>query len=175
MRGKRSDLYSGLTADLVRELYCYDPVTGKVTRKIKRGTRWPAGEEVGTVGENGYRYFNIGSRLYLAHRIIWLYVYGYLPDSDIDHINRNRDDNQLVNLREATRGQNNINSRLQKNNTSGFKGAYYDNRRDCWYAEIWVNNKKQFLGRFDSAEAAGAAYSAAAILHFGEFAEGLKQ
>lgn len=160
-----------LSADLVRELFLYDPLTGKITRRIKRGFRWLEGEEVGSVSESGYRYVSVNSVLYLAHRIIWLYIHGYIPDCDIDHKNRNRDDNRLENLREASRGQNNINSGLQKNNTSGFKGAYYDKRRNCWYAEIWVENKKKFLGRFSTASDAGAAYVAAAKLYFGEFAK----
>lgn len=171
MRGVARPIYEELSSDLVRELYNYDPATGVLTRKIKRGTRWKKGEVAGSLGNNGYYYVSVNSRLYLLHRIVWIYVYGSLPDSDIDHINRNRGDNRIANLRVATRGQNNINSKLQHNNTSGYKGAYYDKRRDCWYAEIWVNNKKRFLGRHTSAESAGMAYKDAARKFFGEFAE----
>lgn len=168
MKGKRGDLYAGLAAELVRELFAYDSETGRLTRKISNGPKWKIGSVAGGVGENGYRYVSVNKKMYLAHRLIWLHVYGEFPDSDIDHKNRNRDDNRIANLRLATRGQNNINSAKQKNNTSGFKGAYFDRRRNCWYAEIWVDNKKKFLGRFETATSAGAAYVEAAKRYFGE-------
>ena len=170
MRGKVSDIHSGITVDLVRKLYVYDPDTDNVRRRIGRGTRWHKGELVGTLGLNGYRYISINRKMYLAHRIVWLLHYGRWPVSDVDHINGNRDDNRIVNLREATRSENNINSIIPSNNTSGHKGCYYDKRRDCWYAEIWVNKKKVYLGRFESAQSAGDAYQAAAKKHYGEFA-----
>lgn len=170
MSGKPTDMYCGLTQARLKEAYNYDSETGFLTRKVDCGTRWRRGEIVGTIQVNGYRSVSLGSRRFLAHRLIWLYVFGRWPAADIDHINRNRDDNRISNLREATRGQNNINSKVQHNNTSGYKGAYYDRRRKCWYAEIWVNNQKIFLGRYETAANAGAAYLEAAKKYFGEFA-----
>jgi len=170
MRGKVSDMHSGLTVDLVREFYNYDSATGNIKRRVGRGTRWYKGEIVGTVGKNGYRYIGINRKLYLAHRVAWLIYHGRWPVADIDHINGDKDDNRMANLREATRSENNINSITPRNNTSGHKGCYYDKRRSCWYAEIWVNKKKIFLGRFDSSQEAGEAYQAAAQKYYGEFA-----
>lgn len=164
-----SDIHSNLTIDLLREIYNYEPDSGKITRRVNRG-KWKSGSQVGTIGKNGYRYVGINGKLYLAHRLIWLYVYGRWPVADIDHINRNRDDNRLANLREANRSENNINSKIQHNNTSGYKGAYYEKRRDYWYSEIWVNSKKIYLGSYGTAKEAGKVYEAAAKKYYGSFA-----
>lgn len=163
----------------VRELllaaYSYDPKTGIITSRVTTGSgknwqtyRWKSGRVVGTSLRSGYRVISSKGRQILAHRAIWVMVYGVNPDCDIDHINGDKTDNRLANLRLATRGQNNINSLKQRNNTSGHKGTYYDKRRGCWYAEIWVDNQKKYLGRFSTAEEGGEAYLAAAKKYFGE-------
>ena len=93
---------------------------------------------------------------------------------DIDHAdgtglnNRRRGDNS--NLREATRQQNQFNQRRAKNNTSGFKGVSPDKRRRKWQATISIEGKNRFLGRFDSPEAAAAAYREASSCAYAEFA-----
>ena len=150
--------------------YAYDPDTGIIKSILTTGNkkRWKAGRIVGSKMKNGYLYITLNRRQILSHRAIWVMVYGVNPDCDIDHINGDREDNRLTNLRLATRGQNNINSLKQRNNTSGHKGAYYDKRRGYWNAEIWVDNKKKYLGGFPTAEEAGAAYLAAAKKYFGE-------
>lgn len=101
---------------------------------------------------------------------MWFWVKGYWPKVDIDHKNGNRDDNRIENLRLAVRSENNINSVIPKNNTSGYKGAYLDKRRGRWASEIWVFKRKKFLGYFDSAAEAGKAYAEAAKDFYGEFA-----
>lgn len=159
------------------EKYSYDPNTGALTTKSSTGggrnwttKRWKSGRLVGSKRKNGYLVISLSGKQILAHRAIWIMVHGKYPACDIDHINGDKSDNRLANLRLANRGQNNVNSPLQKNNTSGYKGAYFDKRRHCWYAEIWVSNKKIFLGRFERAESAGKAYLEAAKKYFGEFA-----
>jgi hypothetical protein len=77
---------------------------------------------------------------------------------------------QIGNLRPATQSQNLANSTLSSKNTSGYKGVRWDNRREHWTASIMVNYKGKFLGSFNTAEEAHAAYCAAAKKHFGEFA-----
>lgn len=76
----------------------------------------------------GYVQIKISGKLYHAHRLAWLYVYGYMPEKEIDHINRIRDDNRIANLREATSQLNSLNTGIYKNNTSGSKGIYYNKR-----------------------------------------------
>jgi hypothetical protein len=87
-----------------------------------------------------------------------------------DHRNGNGLDNRRANLREATKSQNAANRGLDRNNTSGFKGVYWNKAERKWQAHIQVDGKKRTLGRFPDPEDAARAYDAAALDAFGEFA-----
>jgi len=106
----------------------------------------------------GYLQIYIDRRPYLAHRLAWLYVHGEWPGSGyIDHVNGNKLDNRLNNLREATNGQNMQNQvRPHKNNRSGYLGV--SRSRDRYVAQIRKNNKTYHLGVFDTPEDAHARY-----------------
>ena len=107
-----------------------------------------------------------GSACILLHRVIMA-----APDGlEVDHRNGNGLDNRRDNLRVATHADNMKNTRMRGNNTSGFKGVYWDNFTGRWMAAIGHQGKFKNLGRFDTAEEAHAAYSAAATELFGEFA-----
>jgi hypothetical protein len=125
-----------------------------------------AGILAGTKHADGYIQIRIGGMLYMAHILAWFYVYGRWPASGIDHRNLDRADNRIDNLREATNSQNFGNTKKRVNNTSGYKGVYFDRRTGKWRAEI-ANVK---LGRFLTKEAAAAAYEDAAKIRFGSFA-----
>lgn len=101
--------------------------------------------------------------LALMHRMIL----GF-PKIEVDHRDGNGLNNQRDNLRIATKGQNQHNRRLGKNNKSGFKGVYP--RHGKWFSQISCNNVQRHLGSFDRAEDAAKAYDAEAIKLFGEFA-----
>ena len=88
----------------------------------------------------------------------------------LDHINGNPLDNRRENLRFCTEAQNHYNRRLNKDNTSGFKGVWFRKTSKRWQAEIRVNGKKRRLGCFQSKEDAAKRYNEAAREHFGEFA-----
>jgi hypothetical protein len=92
-----------------------------------------------------------------------------LTDKLVDHIDGNRQDNRIENLRRVTHQQNVWNRGMQRNNTSGFRGVSFDKRRQCWEANIRFNKVKQRLGRFDTPEEASAAYEAKAKELFGEY------
>ena len=173
---------NGLEADYVRSILEYDPATGEFRwRPRLRGqfatertfgmwnTRY-AGALAGCSCRNGYRTIRINDRLYLAHRLVWLHVTGVWPAAEIDHINGNPGDNRLANLREATHAENLQNTKLQRTNTSGFKGAHWNTRDGKWYAQITADGRWRFLGYFSTPEAAHPAYCAAAREHHGEFA-----
>lgn len=158
------------TADRLRELFGYDPDTGVMRWRVSTNSRVVVGQEAGCVNGGGYIVVSVDGRLYRAHRLIWLYVYGRWPGTDIDHIDGDPQNNRLTNLREATVSQNQANARRRANNTSGFKGVNFHKRGRKWQARIRVNGKSLYLGFFDSREAAHAAYVAAARELFGEFA-----
>ena len=105
-----------------------------------------------------------------AHRLAYFYVTKKLPSYDIDHINGIKNDNRWINLRAATRTQNNGNSKIKKNNKTGYKGVIFDYERNKYRATISVNNKTICLGRFNTPQKAHAAYCKAAQELFGEFA-----
>lgn len=162
-----------LTAERLRTLLDYDPETGifrwNVTvKETGRGGR--KGDQAGCFGTPDYVRIRIEKRLYLAHRLAWLYVYGSFPPGQIDHKNGNKKDNRIGNLRVANHSQNACNRGVRADSASRLKGAYFDHRERCWIARIRAEGKLLNLGRFASAEAAHAAYSQAAVKYFGEFA-----
>lgn len=164
-----------LTADQVRTILDYDRNTGQFRRRAcaAQGKAWNAqwaNRAAGYIGGHGYIYICVFSQCFPAHRIAWLLVYGEWPTDQIDHINGDRKDNRISNLRLATNAQNAANSRRRAHNTSGFKGAFFHKRRNRWMAQIGVNGRQFHLGYFDTPEAAHAAYCEAAREHYGEFA-----
>ena len=89
----------------------------------------------------------------------------------IDHINNNKLDNTICNLRRASRSQNNRNCSMQANTSSRYKGVYKDKKSTKWIAQITMNRKQQHLGRFDDEKEAGKRYNTEATRLFGEFAK----
>jgi len=88
--------------------------------------------------------------MYKAHRLAWMYVHGYMPVEQIDHINRVRNDNRISNLRLASQKQNNENKSLGRNNTSGVTGVTFQKNHGKWRAFIGHNNREIYLGEYDS-------------------------
>lgn len=162
---------STLTSERVRELLDYDPETGVFRwRNDMRGGK-KAGSIAGCGHGAGYWHIVVDGHHVLAHRLVWLHVHGRLPVKGIDHINGDRRDNRLVNLRECDQRQNAGNyCRLRRDNTSGRRGVYLDNYTGRWKAQIMRMGRITHIGRYDTKEEAYAAYSAAARDHFGEFA-----
>ena len=158
-----------ITYQRLRELVEYDPASGKFSWRKVRANRSPD-NSLGWISWNGYCCFSIERRIYRAHRLAWLYMTGQWPKEDIDHKNGERADNRWENLREATRGQNLANKRMDSRNTSGFKGVSWSRKCRKWQSHIKVNRKSMLLGFFETKEEAHAAYCNAADLHFGEFA-----
>jgi hypothetical protein len=157
-----------LIAERLRELLDYDAQTGVFTWKVRTSIRTAVGMRAGGVGGPGYWMISVDSKRYYGHRLAWLYVFGEWPkDGEIDHINGDRIDNRISNLREVSRSKNNENKREPlPNNKSGYLGVF--RKRSRWTSRIRVNGKTHSLGGFDTPEAAHAAYlSAKRILHEG--------
>lgn len=159
-----------LTAERLRDVFDYNEQTGIFTWRISLGCKILPGRRAGSIDENGYIRIGIDGHQVRAHRLVWLYIYGCWPSGGLDHVNGHKDDNRLINLREASQSQNNSNRPIQKNNRSGFKGVCWNKFERRWHAYIQVNNKYIYLGFHKTREAAHAAYCAAAREHHGEFA-----
>jgi len=170
----------------------YCPTTGKLFWKPRTPSHFPNGFGRGTTPESGCSRWNkmyagqvamhainsdgyrggpiLGHRL-KAHRVVWALVHGSWPKDDIDHINGDRSDNRISNLREATRAQNGINRRYKKKKRSKYRGVAPAPRcHNKWSARISYQNKQYFLGLFDSEDKAARAYNQAALDLHGEFA-----
>lgn len=146
--------YMANNAECLRQTWAYDIETGKFTRRVKSG-RWAAGSEVGTIHHTGYVKMLFDGKQYLAHRLAWLYVYGEWPSGQLDHINRDKTDNRIANLRVATSAQNNAN-RVTSAPISGKRGVYPAGEK--FRARIMVDGYARHLGCFDSPSEASAAY-----------------
>lgn len=156
---------------IVRELFDYDPTTGILTWRKPAGRhgRIPAGSPVGG-RHNDYRAVRIFGRFHRIHRIAWAHFYGRVPRGYIDHVDGDKLNNAISNLRESTASQNKANERRRSNNTSGLKGVSFDRRRGRWSASITSEGKPHWLGYFDDPRDAHAAYAIAAETLFGRFA-----
>ena len=160
-----------ITAEKLREVLRYDHATGEFWWLVRPSTRVDMSKPAGTVlKDNGYRRIVIFQKRYRAHRLVWLYVYGKWPADQVDHINGDRLDNRLINLREATNTENSHNVGLKINNTSGYKGVCWHTATNKWVARIKINGKRKYLGLFTHAEEAHAAYCEAADIYHKEFA-----
>jgi len=119
-----------LTQERLKHLLHYNPDTVVFTWLSKPSRRINSGSIAGRIKpKKGYVEIGISGRIYLAHRLAWLYIYGTWPKEQVDHINGIRNDNRIKNLRLATTSQNQWNKKMQKNNTSGIKGVSWDNQR----------------------------------------------
>lgn len=135
--------------DDLRAYFSYDPETGQVSRKVANG-RWKAGQSVGGIDSKGHCQIRFRGRLYLAHRLIWVLHYGRWPEGEIDHINRDRSDNRIANLRECSHRENSRNRGVYASNTSGVSGVSWYGKLNKWVAYIRAGNKRTHLGYFEN-------------------------
>lgn len=142
----------------LREVLRYDEASGLFTWLVSNSNCVLVGAEAGRrLNSNGYKEIQIDGRLYKAHRLAWLYVYGVWPDQ-IDHMNGDREDNRIVNLRSVSSVLNTHNQLSpHKNNRSGFLGVSI-RPNGKFQADIRVGGKKRHLGSFSRPEDAHAAY-----------------
>lgn len=135
-----------LTQERLKELLKYNSETGEF-HWLKNG------KLTGYSTNNVYTQIYVDGKNYRAHRLAWLYVYGYFPESEVDHINRIKNDNRILNLREASRTCNMRN--MAGHGSSGVKGVHRN--RGNWSAEISVSDKRIKLGTFSTLFAAAKA------------------
>jgi len=150
----------------INEVLFYDLVNIRWRISPRYGIK--PGDIAGYVRNNGYRAVQVDGIAYQVHNLIWLIMTGEWPKGEVDHKDRNRDNNSWSNLRDATRSQNKANSAPQINGTSGYKGVTAKGSR--WEAQIHVKGRKIYLGLHKTKFAASLAYYNAAKKYFGEFA-----
>lgn len=147
-----------LTAQRLRELLHYDPDSGLFTWRIAvRHSAKKAGDTAGCVVKDGYVVVGVDSHYHKAHRLAWLYSHGVWPAGDIDHMNGNRSDNRLCNLRDASKSMNAQNVHgASKRSKSGLLGVRKFGKK--WRTAIMIDGRVKHLGTFESAEIAHEAY-----------------
>jgi hypothetical protein len=148
-----------ISLGLARRLFQYDPATGALRWAESRGGTARAGTIAGAVSRYGYRRVGVDGEKYMAHRIAWLMTYGTPPEGDIDHINGLRDDNRIANLREVPRLLNSQNRRAANTSSkTGVLGVTRTRNGERFKAQIADRGSITFLGCFDTADQAHAAY-----------------
>lgn len=161
--------YELISQELVKALFNYCEETGLFTRKITTGTKAKVGSIAGSIGSSGYIYLEINGNRYRAHRVAWLYIHGKFSEYQLDHINHDRADNSINNLREVTNKENSYNSSIRSDNTTGYKGVSLDSRSNRYRAYITIDGKQKSLGYYSTAEEAALAYNRASKELFGEY------
>jgi hypothetical protein len=148
------------------DVLSYDPLSGQFTWIKPQSNRVRAGTVAG-FKEHGYTLIGIDGAKFRAHRLAWLYVHGEWPKEDVDHRDRDRCNNAIANLREASRTQNNGNLPKRRDNISGYKGVRAHGK--WWRAVITINHQSHHLGLFRRPEEAHEAYCEASKQLYGEF------
>ena len=161
-----------LTQEYVRSLFHYDPETGVLTWKERPREHFATKSAMCSVNARfagkvaGFDHFGyvrvlIDGSAYYAHRIIWLLVYGRMPEN-VDHIDGDGSNNRLANLREVNHSENMKNMRRSKLNTSGVTGVSFHSASGRWIAYITKDRKRHHLGYFHSLDEASTARKIAA-------------
>jgi hypothetical protein len=157
-----------ITSERLNELLFVNPQNGVFIWRSNTGGKGKKHKEAGTLMFNGYLKIGIDNKEYLAHRLMWLYVYGEFPKTNIDHIDRCRSNNSILNLRLATPKQNAENMFRTSTNTSGYRGVHFNKRLQSkpWSANIMHNKKTIHIGYFQTAEEASIARKSTENIYF---------
>lgn len=160
-----------LTQERLKQVLSYDPDTGVFVWLSKPNRRVVVGSVAGAlVGRFGYRGISVDGRRYYTHRLAVLYMTGAWPTETVDHKNGVPGDDRWCNLREASRSQNSANRKAQSHSRAGLKGAIWHKQSQKWVSALVHKGRSKFLGKYDTPEAAHAAYMKAARELHGEFA-----
>lgn len=162
----------------LREILDYDPETGALTWRYRTkemcsdnrtrhswNTNYAGKPALNAAQARGYLRGTINGKGCLAHRVIWALVHGEWPSAQIDHINGDKRDNRLVNLRSVSPAENQKNMKRSSRNTSGVTGVSWSSRATAWQVHIKSGGKNMFLGHFRNFDEAVAARKTAEAEH----------
>jgi hypothetical protein len=155
-----------ITKDYLRIRFDYKD--GNLYWKETKG-RAIEGKKAGSYAPSGYFNIQINRVKYRLHRMIFMWHHGFLP-KEVDHINGNKLDNRIENLRASTKSQNMRNSKIRKNNKSGFKNVLWRTQEKKWQVQLRAFGKTKHIGYFDDLELAGLVATMAREKYHGEFA-----
>jgi hypothetical protein len=150
-----------MTADEARRRFEYDPETGTLRWKIRAARNVKVGDITGNKTSTGYLQVRWNYKNLLVHRVVWLMVHGEWPVEEIDHINGDRTDNRIVNLRRASRRQNGQNLKRHREGRLPGTKRFKQNMKNPWEARISIGGKYKYLGLFTTEQEAHKAYLAA--------------
>lgn len=157
------------TQELVQSLFDYKDGVLYWRRATSNRNHKMVGKMAGWVGDQGYAKININGKAYSAHRLIFMFHHGYMPNQ-VDHVDGDRGNNRIENLRAATHEQNAQNAKLRCNNTSGIKGVSFNARRKKWIVQLRCNRRHVYVGGFDDIELAELAAVEVRDLYHKEYA-----
>lgn len=144
---------TGVNQEELKQLLYYDEKIGRFIRVLSKG-RAKVGDIAGTLNQNGYRSVQVNGKPCQEHCLVWLYTYGAFPKGLIDHVDCDKSNNRLENLRESSNAENQRNRGKNSNNTSGYKGVVWCKRTRKWKAQICTDGKTKSIGRCVSKEEA---------------------
>lgn len=163
---KRGKVSGPLSAERLREMISYNPDTGEMVWKVSPRNRTMPGDAVGYEIDSGYLVTVVDQKRIRLHRAAWAIHYGEMPKGEIDHINGDRKDNRISNLRIVSRSGNSQNTAIRSDNKTGAKGVHFRKDTGKFSASIRVDGKTTYLGCYHSfEEAAEARLSAEKKLH----------
>jgi hypothetical protein len=136
-----------ITKEELKSQVNYDQETGIFTWKVRNSNRIRIGDQAGNYHNGGYIEMQLLGQRHLAHRLAWLYVYGYTPKL-IDHIDGNKLNNKISNLREASYSENAYNSKIRSDNKSGVRCVSWDKVRQSWEVRVKIDGKLKHFGNY---------------------------
>jgi len=157
--------------DITKEIlnFLFEYKNGELYWKFSLSSKSPKGCIAGSIKHDRYRRISIGKKPYLAHRLIFMMFNGYMPEI-VDHIDGNRLNNHIENLRPANRSQNQHNKPALKTNTSGHKNVTWNARKRKWLVNLRLNSKDIHIGYFEDIELADLVAQEARNKYHKEFA-----
>jgi hypothetical protein len=144
------------TQEELKELLDYNPEIGVFIWKVSNSNRISKGSVAGCSNSLGYITISVKGKQYYAHRLAWLYVYGEWPKGQIDHINGNRSDNRIENLRNITQRENCQNWGIHREGK--LVGSYFNKDSQMWYSQIRIEGVRYNVGSFKTLEEANVKY-----------------
>lgn len=150
-----------ITHNELTELLSYDKNTGVFVWAVDKTNKAKKGAVAGSNAGDGYLQVRIDGKSYYQHRLAWFYVHGEWPEKEIDHINGDRSDNRIKNLRCVSKRGNARNRVMHPRNKSGVVGVHWDKKSNKWAAQIANGEKTEHLGLFDDLDSAALARQAA--------------